>query len=443
MKRDPEQSERHIILGLALLMSVFFLGLASYLWRSGQIASLRTAVITMIVLLLALLGYLRGILVFRYVFLMLLVASNGLLHSEPFLTERFSLGVFMPVVVASLIASPGWMFGSAIVTYGLLLFRAGFTGTYTEPGNMLLWALIIGGMTLARQVTDLAKARAEEQSRLLAEERALLERRVEERTHALAEANAELRRANELKDLFLASVSHELRTPLNVILGSVELLRESIYGQLNDRQHKALATVTESGQHLLHLINDILDLAKLEAGAFEIDKNKVLVRELCEQCARLITTQAERRGIRFELKLDPRASCILGDGQRLRQVLLNLLSNAVKFTPNGGSIGLDVQLVDEGRTAEFVVWDTGIGIDAELLPQLFQPFVQLDRRLARQFDGTGLGLALAAQLVARHNGTIGVTSEPGRGSRFWVRLPADCENGAAAQGAHGAYPAKK
>jgi signal transduction histidine kinase len=418
-----EYAEHRVLLGMALLISVTFLGITSYLWRSGHSTGLAMTILSTVVLLISLLGYVRGVLVFRHIFLVVLVASVGLLQVEPYITERFSITIFLPAVVAMLIAGPLWMFGSAIATYGLLLFQAGFSGTYVEPTNIMLWALIVGGMVLARRITDLARARAEEQSRLLADEQALLERRVEERTHELAEANAELRRANELKDLFLASVSHELRTPLNVILGSVELLREEIYGELNERQQKGLATVTESGEHLLHLINDILDLAKMESGAFQIDWGEVPVRELCDQCARLIAPQAERRGLRFALEVEGEPPCIPGDGRRLRQVLLNLLSNATKFTPAGGAIGLDVRTVADGRMVEFTVWDTGIGIDAELLPQLFRPFTQLDRRLARQFDGTGLGLALAAQLVARHHGAIGVTSEPGQGSRFWVRLP--------------------
>jgi signal transduction histidine kinase len=418
-----EYAEHRVLLGMALLIGITFLGITSYLWRSGQNAGLAMSVISTVVLLIALLGYVRGVMVFRHIFLIALVASTGLLQVEPYVTEHFTVTAFLPVVVSLLIAGPVWMLVSAFVTYMLLLVQAGFTGIYAEPTNVMLWALIVGGMVLARHVTDLARARAEEQSRLLAEEQALLERRVAERTSELAEANAELRRANQLKDLFLASVSHELRTPLNVILGSVELLREEIYGELNDRQQKGLATVTESGEHLLHLINDILDLAKMESGAFQIDWGEVPVRELCDQCARLIGAQAERRGLRFELTVEGEAACIPGDGRRLRQVLLNLLSNAAKFTPAGGAIGLDVRPVADGRMVEFTVWDTGIGIDAELLPQLFRPFTQLDRRLARQFDGTGLGLALAAQLVARHHGAIGVASEPGQGSRFWVRLP--------------------
>ncbi len=288
-------------------------------------------------------------------------------------------------------------------------------------------------MALSRQLTDAARARVEEQAGLLLEERRLLEQRVAERTSALAAANDELREAGKHRDLFLAGVSHELRTPLNIILGNVELMSEGVYGPTAPRQQRALVTIDESGQHLLRLINDLLDMARLQAGGFTIDRTAVSVRDLCTQCARLMRTDLERKELSFALELDPAATLIDGDPQRVRQILLNLLGNAVKFTPCGGRIELRAQATEDSMI-ELMVSDTGIGIAAEQLEQLFKPFSQIDRRLSREYGGTGLGLALVAQLAALHGGAAGVSSTLGAGSNFWVRLPA--KEGAAGAAAH-------
>jgi PAS domain S-box-containing protein len=241
----------------------------------------------------------------------------------------------------------------------------------------------------------------------------------------------ELARLAQAKDEFLASMSHELRTPLGSILNLAELLREQIYGPLNERQQHALATVEASGQHLLSLINDILDLAKIEAGKTELTRKALDIDEVCQASIRFVQAAAHKKQLRVYFTPDANAKCMLADELRLKQMLINLLSNAVKFTPARGAVGLEVQ---SQRTDEplvrFVVWDTGVGIPQEALGRLFQPFTQIDSRLARHHEGTGLGLALVQRMATMHGGTVTVESEVERGSRFIITLPWQLPDGA-------------
>ncbi|NTV63022.1 MAG: response regulator, partial [Oscillochloris sp.] len=250
-----------------------------------------------------------------------------------------------------------------------------------------------------------------------------LERRVAERTGALSEANAELERAARLKDEFLANMSHELRTPLNTILTLTEAVTEGVYGMLNDRQRHALDAVTESGQHLLALINDILDLTKIESGKVELAIDTVDVDEVCTASLRMVRQLAHAKQLQITSSLDPLVDVVEADPRRLKQILVNLLSNAVKFTPEGGSVSLEVHGDREAEVIRFSIADTGIGIEPTDIPRLFKPFVQLDSRLNRRHEGTGLGLALVAHLTELHTGGIAVQSTPGRGSCFTVTLP--------------------
>jgi PAS domain S-box-containing protein len=236
-------------------------------------------------------------------------------------------------------------------------------------------------------------------------------------------ANAEMERALRIKDEFLASMSHELRTPLNAILGISESLEEQIIGPLNEKQLKYLRTINESGRHLHELINDILDLSKIEAGRMEMNILDLSVAHLCESSMRMIKELAQKKGLTFSSTVDPAVKTMKGDERRLKQVLVNLLSNAVKFTPDGKEIGLEVQGHPETSEIRFTVWDHGIGIDSADMDRLFKPFVQLDSSLSREYAGTGLGLALVAQMVRLHGGNVGVESDLGRGSRFTITLP--------------------
>lgn len=257
--------------------------------------------------------------------------------------------------------------------------------------------------------------------RALAEERSQLAERVRERTMELDRANAELARSAQAKDEFLAAMSHELRTPLTSILGLSETMGGGLLGPLSQQQDKAVRMIHENGSHLLELINDILDMSRVASGQMNLRWDQVPVGQLCDASLRLIGPSAKRKGLSLSLSIDPEVRLVQGDSRRLKQMLVNLLSNAVKFTADGGSIGLDVK----GGDAEvrFGVWDTGMGIAEDQFDRLFKPFVQLDSRPARQFDGTGLGLALASGMAELHKGRIEVQSALGKGSRFEIVLP--------------------
>lgn len=257
----------------------------------------------------------------------------------------------------------------------------------------------------------------------LAEERNLLAIRVTERTANLSQANAELARANRLKDEFLSNMSHELRTPLNAILNLSESLQEGVYGHINSQQNETLRIIGESGQHLLELINDILDLSKIEAGKLQLLLTTINIETLCQAVTRMSREPAIKKQLHLSLEIEPDLPDLIADERRLKQILVNLLSNAVKFTPDGGQIGLEVVHDAAAEAIRFTVWDTGIGISSEHLDSLFKPFIQLDSALSRQYSGTGLGLALVQRLVELHGGSIGVESELGQGSRFFFSLP--------------------
>ncbi|GIV87321.1 MAG: histidine kinase [Chloroflexus sp.] len=254
-------------------------------------------------------------------------------------------------------------------------------------------------------------------------ERDLLAQRVAERTAELHRANAELLRAARTKDEFLANMSHELRTPLNSILALSESLLEELYGPLREQQQKAIRAIEASGRHLLALINDVLDLAKIEANRIELVKEVVAASDVCEASVALVKEQATKKQIHLSVQLDDPHARFVADPRRLKQILVNLLSNAVKFTPAGGAVSLQVTTDIAQGTIAFTVSDTGIGIAEEDLPRLFQPFVQLDSGLSRQHEGTGLGLVLVRRLVELHGGRVEVESTPGVGSRFTVTLP--------------------
>lgn len=274
---------------------------------------------------------------------------------------------------------------------------------------------IVGVLGTYEDITDLKQSEAQ----------------LRQMNEQLAHTNLELERATRLKDEFLANMSHELRTPLNAVLGMAQSLQDGILGPLNERQLKAIATIDRSGNHLLELINDILDLAKIESGQLELDISPVSIRSLCDMSLTLVRQMATKKNIQLESDLLPNLGRILADERRLRQVLINLLDNAIKFTPNGGTVILTARYQPSaenrgdnvGHWVEFSVTDTGIGIAEEDFNRLFQPFVQIDSSLNRQYSGTGLGLSLVRRIAELHGGNVTVQSELGRGSCFTVQIP--------------------
>jgi len=244
----------------------------------------------------------------------------------------------------------------------------------------------------------------------------------------------ELLRATRLKDEFLASMSHELRTPLNAILGMTEVLQEDWLGSVTPEQREALQTIHRSGTHLLELINDLLDVAKIASGHLELHFTPVNLSQLCQTSLALVQYQAVQKKITIQHSISDGFLQPVLDERRICQVLVNLLNNAVKFTAEGGSVRLNITLSPVNTSSDYpyqltlVVEDTGIGIATEHLSRLFQPFVQVDSALNRQYAGTGLGLALVKGLVDLHQGHVSVSSEVSVGSCFTVTIPCQVTN---------------
>ncbi len=228
------------------------------------------------------------------------------------------------------------------------------------------------------------------------------------------------------------------------MLGLSEAMLQEVYGPLVEQQARALQMLHESGSHLLDLINDVLDLSRTEAGKLALQVRPVGVEATCRASIQMIAQHTTQKHITIRPQFDEHVQVIHADQRRLKQILVNLLSNAVKFTPEGGTIGLTVKGSTDQKMAEFTVWDSGIGIDETDAERLFQPFVQLDSSLSRQYEGTGLGLALVRRLAELHGGWVALASQPGQGSRFTVSLPwwpaLEAEEGMLPRRGHGDEP---
>jgi signal transduction histidine kinase len=243
----------------------------------------------------------------------------------------------------------------------------------------------------------------------------------------IADKSRLLEAASRHKSEFLANMSHELRTPLNAILGFSEVLAERMFGEVNEKQAEYLQDILSSGRHLLSLINDILDLSKVEAGRLELELGRFHLPTALDNALTLVRERATRHGITLTQSVDERVGDIVADERKIKQILLNLLSNAVKFTPEGGRVGVSVTAADGVIT--IAVSDTGIGIAPEDQAAIFEEFRQVGREDARKQEGTGLGLTLAKKFVELHGGRIGVQSQPGQGSTFTFTLPLRPEAG--------------
>ena len=231
----------------------------------------------------------------------------------------------------------------------------------------------------------------------------------------------ELEIANKHKSDFLANMSHELRTPLNAIIGFSEVLIDRMFGEVNEKQADYLKDIHESGKHLLSLINDILDLSKIEAGRMDLEISAFDLPGALSNAMTLVRERAQRHGIALGLEVDPQLGALWADERKFKQIVLNLLSNAVKFTPDGGKVDVFAGKVD-GKV-EIAVRDTGIGIAPEDQAAVFEEFKQVGRDARRKAEGTGLGLALTKRFVELHGGEIRLQSEPGKGSTFTITLP--------------------
>ena len=276
---------------------------------------------------------------------------------------------------------------------------------------------------------------------------ALLFRDLQEEKKNLSEANARLSEVSRAKSDFLANMSHELRTPLNSTIGFSEILQDELYGKLNEQQKEYVNDINSSGNHLLNLINDILDLSKVESGKMELELDRFSVRNVLNASMTMLREKAMKHTIKLDLEIAPEADTeIEADERKFKQIMFNLLSNAVKFTPEGGSVSVQARrcrMQDTGYSikesdivpresclvnpdtdfVEISVEDTGIGIKPGDIPKLFREFTQLESAYTKQHEGTGLGLALTKRLVELHGGRIWVESKFGKGSRFTFTIP--------------------
>jgi signal transduction histidine kinase len=275
------------------------------------------------------------------------------------------------------------------------------------------------GATITVPNRDEFGAQAARMNRMSAE----LGRLVEEQRQAateLRELNAQLEQASRAKSEFLANMSHELRTPMNAILGFTEMMRDGLYGEVPADLREPLADIQTNGRHLLGLINDVLDLSKIEAGRMELSLQEYLVVDLVDAVRVSLRSLAAERGLDFVTQVPPDLPTAYGDARRLTQCLMNLAGNALKFTTQGR---VEIAVEQDGEHLLYRVTDTGIGIAKEDLDRVFDEFRQVDSTVVRDFGGTGLGLSITRKFIEMHDGRIWAESEPGRGSTFWFTIP--------------------
>jgi signal transduction histidine kinase len=393
--------------GLAGFLSVFLTGPVSQ-FRAGDLAILSGVSLVLGSAMAVLARRVPMGVILGFLFVGNLLVTLVVYFSGPYAPRSMFIYVWFAVLVFGFF--PRWV---GIVHMVLMAIGFGIVlgGQHADPalmtGKFATWFAVIGTPTavgffvswLVSSVRKLALS-------------AHASRREAERV------SAELEVVSHHKTEFLANMSHELRTPLNAVIGFSEVLQDELFGPLNERQREYVGDILASGKHLLALINDILDLAKVEAGRMEVDFGPVYLRDLLEQGMTMIRERATRHGITLECDADDGVGEINADERKVRQVVFNLLSNAVKFTPDGGRVRASARRVD--GHVEVAVADTGIGIAPAVRERIFEEFEQA----SKQDEGTGLGLALARRFVELHGGHIAVDSEPGHGSTFTVTLPA-------------------
>ncbi len=335
----------------------------------------------------------------------IIVANDA--HTDP-RTHEFSEHYLAPLGITSMLDAPVHVEGENV---GVLCIE--------HIGPCREWAK--DEQQFARSVAELVALAMHANKRQLAKEE-------------INKKNEELENANQLKSEFLANMSHELRTPLNAIIGFSELMKDGAIGDLNDDQGEYMQEIFSSGHHLLELINEILDLSKIEAGKMSLDLSEVIISDILKNSLSIISEKAMANAVSLQTDISEDIGCCMVDMRKLKQILYNLLSNAVKFTPNGGGVALKAQLVRGDIDAlkdcapmqqflEIRVTDTGIGIAEEDHEKIFRPFEQVDGSMSRHYEGTGLGLILVKSMVELHGGTVAVESELDKGSTFTVWLP--------------------
>ncbi len=276
---------------------------------------------------------------------------------------------------------------------------------------------------LVRKALSEELSRSNEELQVMNEELQTMNEELQVQQKELSEANFKLAEASKAKSDFLANMSHELRTPLNSIIGFSEILQDELYGELNEKQHEYVRDVYGSGKHLLNLINDILDLSKVESGKMELELCGFPLADILNASMAMLKEKAMKHDIKLGIEIEPDADMTIeADERKLKQIMFNLLSNAVKFTPDGGSVIVQVRKVPPDFI-EISVTDTGIGIAPENIQKLFKEFSQIESPYTKQYEGTGLGLALTERLVELHGGKIWVESEFGKGSKFTFTIP--------------------
>jgi len=292
---------------------------------------------------------------------------------------------------------------------------------YRLPQNLKLALILVGVILLFSIIAAFVlRHQVRVRTRELQESNIEMEHRIIRRTAELADAMQRAQEADTLKSAFLATMSHELRTPLNSIIGFTGLMLNELPGKINEEQRKQLRIVQASSRHLLDLINDVLDISKIEAGQLDLHRETFNLRESLDKLIKVVTPQATKKGLEINLVYAMQQQEIFSDKRRVEQIVLNLLSNAIKFTESG-SVKLLVGRF--GNEMKIQVIDTGIGIPETELLQLFKPFRQIDTGLTRKYDGSGLGLSICHQLSKLMGGSIAVESKEGEGSIFKVTLP--------------------
>ncbi|TAL36222.1 MAG: hypothetical protein EPN93_08765 [Spirochaetes bacterium] len=409
--------------------------------RSAVITGQVLACLTMLIALVAIIGYLYSIHELygssSYTSIALptavtfLVLGAGVIHVTPdrgimaTATGGGPGGIIIRRLIPAAVIIPAFLGWLSFMGGALTYYSMGFGLVLFSVSNIALLSVLIlwSARTINREFA--VKVRAQAEMARVRERTEELEERVRERTSELAIALGAADAANRAKTDFLANMSHELRTPLNSIIGFAEILQDGLYGGLNEKQLSYLDFIDTSSRHLLDLINDILDLSKVEAGKMEMHTEVLNLGDAVRMTMSMLKEKAFAHGIELSMEAVPnKGPAIEADARKIKQILFNLMSNAVKFTPDGGRVTVSVgPAPGEPDSVLAAVADTGIGIKPGEIQKLFSEFTQLESPLEKRYQGTGLGLALTKKLVELHGGKIWVESEYGKGSIFYFTMP--------------------